>query len=41
MGELWSTMVVYGEDSNPAWVNHKGVSVLMGGIGGMEGSVVS
>ena len=41
MGELWSTVVVCGEDSNPAWVNNKGVSVLMGGMGGMGGPVVS
>ena len=41
MGELCSTMVVCGEDSNLAWVNHKGDSVLMGGIGGMGGPVVS
>ena len=41
MGELWSTVVVCGEDSNPAWVSHKGVSMLMGGMGGMGGSVVS
>ena len=35
MGELWLTVVVCGEDLNPAWVNHKGVSVLIGGTGGM------
>ena len=29
------------EDSNPAWVNHKGVSVLMGGMGGIGGPIVS
>ena len=41
MGELWSTVVVCREDLNPTWVNHKGVSVLMGGMGGMGGPVVS
>ena len=41
MGELWSTVVVCGEDSNSAWVNHEGDPVSMGGMGGMEGSVVS
>ena len=29
------------EDSNPTWVNHKGDSVSMGGIGGMGGLVMS
>ena len=41
MGELWSTVVVCGENSNLAWVNHKGDSLLMGGISGMGGPVVS
>ena len=41
VGELWSTVVVCGEDSNLAWVNHKGDSVFMGGMGGTGGSVVS
>ena len=41
MGELWSTVVVCGEDSNSAWVNHKGDSVSMGGMGGMGGLVAS
>ena len=31
MGELWSTVVVYGENS--AWVNRKGDPVSMGGMG--------
>ena len=41
MGELWSMVAVCGEDSNSAWVNHEGDSMLMGGMGGMGGLVVS
>ena len=41
MGELWSTVVVCGEDSNSVWVNRKGDPVSIGGMGGMEGLVVS
>ena len=41
IGELWSMKVVCREDSNLAWVNHKGDLVSMGGMGGMGGPVVS
>ena len=40
MGELWSTVVVCGEDSNSAWVKREGDPVSMGEMGGMGGPVV-
>ena len=40
MGELWSTVVVCGEDSNLAWVKREGDPVSMGGMGGMGGPIV-
>ena len=33
MGELWSTVVVCGENSNSAWVNYEGDLLSVGGIG--------
>ena len=41
MGELWSMVVVCGEDSNLAWVNHEEDPMSMGRMGGIGGSVVS
>ena len=41
MGELWSMVVVCGEDLNSAWVNREGDLVSMGRMGGMGGSIVS
>ena len=34
MGELWSTVVVCGENSNSAWVNCEGDLLSVGGMGG-------
>ena len=41
MGELWSTVVVCGENSNLALVNRKGDPMLVGGMGGMGGLIMS
>ena len=40
MGELWSTVVLCGGDSNSTWVKCEGDPMSMGGMGGMGGSVV-
>ena len=40
MGELWSMVVVCGEDWNSVWVKREGDPVSMGEMGGMGGPVV-
>ena len=41
MGELWSTVVMCGENSNLALVNSKGDPMSVGGMGGIGGLIVS
>ena len=41
ISELWSMVVVCGEDSNSTWVNCEGDLVSMGRMGGMGGLIVS